>query len=99
MVRMKEAKLESLSDTHFTVLAFNLGSWGVVMCAIIMKSEKDVTDLPMSWTLGIDISKEMHTGKTTLETYDLNYKSVALIGGQKCTKLFLVLYAQHQMHQ
>jgi hypothetical protein len=75
------------SDIHFTVLAFTLGTGDVVMCAIIMKSEKDVTDLPMSWTLGIDVSKEMHTGKTTLETYDLNYESGASIGGPKCTYL------------
>jgi hypothetical protein len=77
-------------DIHFTVhlrLLWALGTRDVVMCVIIMRSEKDVTDLPMSWTLGIDVSKEMHTGKTTLETYNLNYKNGALIGGPKCVYL------------
>jgi hypothetical protein len=57
------------------------------MCAIIMKSEKHVSEIPISWKLGIDITKEINTGQTLLETYDNNKQSGASIGGPRCTYL------------
>jgi hypothetical protein len=73
------------SDLHFTLLAFTSGTGEAILCAIIMKSEKHVSDLPISWKLGIDITKEVHTGETLLETYDNNKQSGASIGGPNCT--------------
>jgi hypothetical protein len=75
------------SDIHFTLLAFTSGFGQAIMCAIIMKSEKHVSDLPISWKLGIDITKEVETGKTLLATYDDNMQSGASVGGPKCTYL------------
>jgi hypothetical protein len=75
------------SDIHFTLLAFTSGTGEAIMCAIIMKSEKHVADLPISWKLGIDITKEINTGQTLLETYDSNKQSGASIGGPRCTYL------------
>jgi hypothetical protein len=73
------------SDIHFTLLAFTSGTGEVILCAIIMKSEKKAADLPLSWKLGIDIRNNVETGETVLETYDNNYETGALIGGPKCT--------------
>jgi hypothetical protein len=76
-----------VSDIHCTVLAFTSGTGHAIMCAIIMKSDKDVADLPISWKLGIDISKEVQTGETLLEVYDNNQQTGVSIGGPKCTYL------------
>jgi hypothetical protein len=76
-----------VSDIHFTVLAFTSGTGHAIMCAIIMKSEKNVADLPISWKLGIDITKEIETGETLLEVYDNNMQNGVSIGGPKCTYL------------
>jgi hypothetical protein len=73
------------SDIHFTLLAFTLGNGQAIMCAIVMKSEKDVNDLPLSWKLGIDITKNVETGETLLESFDKNMQTKASIGGPKCT--------------
>jgi hypothetical protein len=75
------------SDFHFTLLAFTSGTGHAIMCAIIMKLEKHVSDLPINWKLGIDITKEVETGETFLETHDSNMQSGASVGGQKCTYL------------
>lgn len=42
------ARIGSSSDLHFTVLAFAAGTGEVIMCAVIMKSEKK-GDVPPSW--------------------------------------------------
>jgi hypothetical protein len=42
---------------HFTVLAFTSGTGVVVMCAVIMKSEKNKSKIPLSWRLGIDVHR------------------------------------------
>jgi hypothetical protein len=83
--QVKGARTGAATDIHFTVLAFTSGTGEVIMCAVIMKSEKDRADVPIIWSLGIDVSKDITTGETLLETYDYNYESGASIGGAKCT--------------
>jgi hypothetical protein len=46
------------TDIHFTVLPFISGTGEAVMCAIIFKSEQDVSEIPISWKTGIDITCE-----------------------------------------
>jgi hypothetical protein len=79
------ARTGATSDIHFTVLAFTSGTGDVIMCAVIMKSEKTVSDLAVSWTLGIDVSKNVSDGQTLVEIYDNNVEAGVSIGGPKCT--------------
>ena len=44
----------AVTDLHFTVLCFTLGTGEPIMCAIIMKSQRDIASMPESWKLGID---------------------------------------------
>ena len=44
------------TDIHFTVLCFQAANGEPIMCAVVMKSEKESKDLPVSWKLGIDIT-------------------------------------------
>jgi hypothetical protein len=74
-----------VSDIHFTVLAFTSVTGHAIMCAIIMKSDKDVADLPISWKLGIYISAEVQTKETLLEVYNNNQQTGLSIGRTKCT--------------
>jgi hypothetical protein len=46
------------TDIHFTVLPFISGTGEAVMCAIIFKSKQDVSEIPISWKTGIDITCE-----------------------------------------
>ena len=48
--------ISCMTDIHFTVLAFTSGTGESVMCAIILKSEKKIQDLPLSWRYGIDVT-------------------------------------------
>ena len=54
------------------------------MCAKILKQNKETKDLPLSSTMGIDMTKNIKTGKTDYETYQLNAENYACIGGPKC---------------
>jgi hypothetical protein len=42
------------------------------MCAIILKSNKESSKLPIKWTAGIDIRKNLIDGKTTFEILESN---------------------------
>jgi hypothetical protein len=48
-----------------------------------MKSEKNVSDIPLCWRLGID-AKNIETGETLVEVFDNNYQAGASVGGPKC---------------
>jgi hypothetical protein len=65
------------------------------LCAVIMKSTKEPSELPLSWKLGIDIRKNIETGETTVENLSLNLgEGKAMPGGPTCTfngKKYLVL--------
>jgi hypothetical protein len=79
-------KIGAVTDLHFTVLCFMSGLGIPIMCAVIMKSEKHVSDIPISWKLGIDIQKNLHDGATKIELIENNSGSQdsAMIGGPVC---------------
>jgi hypothetical protein len=49
----------STTDIHFTVLAFVSGTGVPVMCTVIFKSELPVSEIPVSWKLGLDITADV----------------------------------------
>jgi hypothetical protein len=65
-------------------LAFTSGTGEAIMCAVVMKLEKSVEDLPITWKLGIDVSKDVQTGETLVELYN-NLAAGSSIGGPTCT--------------
>jgi hypothetical protein len=74
------------TDMHFTVLCFTSGLGDPVMCAVILKSNKEPSELPIAWKLGIDIRKDIASGETTYELIKANYgEENAMAGGPKCT--------------
>jgi hypothetical protein len=62
------------TDLHFTVLAFLSGTGEPIVCAIIFKSEQNVSEIPISWKLGVDITVD-----------DVNNKKMVMRGGPTCT--------------
>ncbi len=50
------APIGSITDIHFTVLGFMSDTDEAVMCAIIFKSDQPVSEIPISWKLGLDIT-------------------------------------------
>ncbi len=50
------APIGATTDIHFTVLPFVSGTGEAVMCTIIFKSDKDISEIPVSWKTGIDIT-------------------------------------------
>ncbi len=46
------------TDLHFTVLPFISGTGEPVLCSIIFKSEQDISQIPINWKLGIDLTVE-----------------------------------------
>jgi hypothetical protein len=72
------------SNIHYTVLCF-LNVLGVlILCAVILKSKKNPTDIPISWKLGIDITKDIKTGRADCEIMQNNFGD-AMLGGPRCT--------------
>jgi hypothetical protein len=82
--QIKGGRTGVVSNIHFTVLAFISATGHAIMCAIIMKT---VADLPISWKLVIDISKEKETGEALLEVYNNNLQTGMSIGGPRCIYL------------
>jgi len=66
----------STMDLHFTVLGFISGTGEAVMCAIIFKSEQPVSEIPISWKLGLDIT-----------VTDMDDQAKVMAGGPTCTYL------------
>jgi hypothetical protein len=74
------------TDIHFTVLCFTSGTGEPILCAVILKSNKDIKDIPVCWKLGIDIRKNVETGRTEAETIQLNHgEGKAYPSGPTCT--------------
>jgi hypothetical protein len=69
------APIGSTTDLHFMVLGFISGTGEAVMCAIIFKSDLPVSEIPVSWKLGLDI------------TCNADDPSKMLAGGPMCTYL------------
>ena len=68
------APIGATTDLHFTVLPFISGTGEAVMCAVIFKSEQGISEIPVSWKLGIDI---------TIQNADDTAKVMS--GGPTCT--------------
>jgi hypothetical protein len=51
---------------------------------VILKSEKHVSKIPISWKLGIDVARDIQTGETLVDIYDNNKASGDSIGGPVC---------------
>jgi hypothetical protein len=75
----------AVTDIHFSVLCFTNGLGIPVQAAIILKSSKDTTELPLSWKMGIDIRKKPENGETRFDFFKTNYgKDKVLQGGPTC---------------
>jgi len=61
------------TDLHYTILPFVSGTGEAVLCAIIFKSELSVSQIPISWKTGIDISCE-----------DVEDRNKVMCGGPTC---------------
>jgi hypothetical protein len=75
------------TDIHFTTLCFTSGTGAPVMCAVIFKREKELEKLPLNVKLGINIFKNIKTGKTdsiVALLKDNNYEEGAMCGGPVC---------------
>lgn len=79
--------LGSNTDLHFTVLCFNNALGTPVLCAVILKSKKEVSEVPLSWQFGIDITKNVH-GDINGNNIDFflqnSNKGCAMQGGPDC---------------
>jgi hypothetical protein len=75
------------TDIHFTVMCFTCATGEPVLCVIILKSEKPVEEIPISWKWGIDITKNVdNNGTCQAELFDQNCGEDKIIcGGPKCT--------------
>ena len=63
----------STTDIHFTVLCFTCATGEPVMCAVIFKSEKNISELPVTWKYRINIRKDVLTGKHESKNFFDNY--------------------------
>jgi len=73
------------TDIHYTVLAFLLATGEAIMYAIIFQSDRDVSENPISWKLGIDATKPIN-GDTTSELIKemLDNEDGPMSGGPRC---------------
>jgi hypothetical protein len=53
------------TDIHFTTLCFTSGTGAPVMCAVILKSEKELAKLPLNVKLGINVLKKINTSENS----------------------------------
>jgi hypothetical protein len=73
------------SDNHFTVMCFTSGTGKPVMCSIILKSNKDIKDVPIQWKWGFDVMRDPKTGETKFDLFRNNCgENKAMSGGPKC---------------
>jgi hypothetical protein len=68
------APIGATTDLHFTVLPFLSATGEAVMCAVIFKSDLDISKIPVSWKTGIDIAN--------CNVYDIKQ---VMKGGPTCT--------------
>ena len=54
-------------------------------CAVILKSEKDIKDIPISWRYGVDTTRDMIPAETDEEMWQLNCgEGKTMEGGPVC---------------
>jgi hypothetical protein len=74
------------SNIHFTKKCFTSALGDPVLCAVILKSDKHISELPLSWKLGIDIRRDVQVGTTRYEYFQANYgEGHVFAGGPTCT--------------
>lgn len=77
-------KVGATTDIHFTVLCFTNGNRTPLMCAVILKSSKDINKIPLSWKFGIDIRKNLIDNTSEVEILKSNCsEGQAMCGGPK----------------
>jgi hypothetical protein len=77
-----------VTDIHFLVLCFTSGIGDPVMCAVILKSKKDIKDIPITWRMGIDIRKDLVQNENKIEFMKQNVgPNSSMPGGPTCTYL------------
>jgi hypothetical protein len=91
----------AVADIHFMVLCFTSGTGKPLLCAVILKLNKDIEDNPMVWRMRIGLRKNAET-ETTTELADNNYKTIngALVVVHSVItdiKKYLALLVQVQM--
>ena len=75
----------SVTDLHFTVLCFSSGNGDPLMCAVIMKSARDISSMPNILKFGLDRKKEFINGETDYEMFEKNFgNEKAMPGGPQC---------------
>jgi hypothetical protein len=73
------------TNMHFSVLCFTSALGDPVLCAVILKSNIEIQDIPLKWKMGIDIQKDVAKGGTQFETFKQNYgEGPACTGGPIC---------------
>lgn len=73
-------------EMKFSVYCFTNGIGKVVLCAIILMSDKDVMDIPLSVRWGVDTLQPLHEGQTELELFERNCgPGQAMQGGPLCS--------------
>jgi hypothetical protein len=77
--------LGMVTDVHCTVRCFNAGKGEPVMCAVILKSEKESQEMPYNWKFGIDLTKIVVTGNTDATMFEFNsVEGRVMSGGPTC---------------
>jgi hypothetical protein len=72
----------SVNDLHFSTLCFQSGNGDPIMVAVILKSDKeDASQLPLTWTAGLDISKDVTLGTSSEDWWNKNSGTGEAMGG------------------
>jgi hypothetical protein len=75
-----------VTDLNFTVLPFISGTGEAVMCAVILKSNKKVSELPIKWRRGIDVTVNPSNKETSIEFMEESLsETCSMRGGPRCT--------------
>jgi hypothetical protein len=69
------------TDLHFTILPFISGTGEEIMCAVVLKSENPVSELPIKWIFGLDIMKNVESGENEVEVFQNNFSEGKAMGG------------------
>jgi hypothetical protein len=74
------------TNIRFTVLCFTSAVGEPVLCSVILKSDRQPHEIPISWRLGIDITKDFNRGETRAEVFEINTgNNKPMAGGPTCT--------------
>lgn len=75
----------STTDISFTVLAFTNAFGQPLLCAVIFPSKKDLNNIPLPWSLGIDRRKRIIGNPSNYEDLQRNIdEGQNMIGGPNC---------------